>query len=194
MRTYRVHLLLSKFSPPAALILALARKRIASRAWQLARTSRAPRAGASPSPHLHTYLQFFQSSLQIRGGYVARPLDAVRRVHRRRPPAITGMRLRERLELGLGAIRLLLVRDALHPLYFCNTQPRYHTSTHRHLWMDAHRRVSKAVTESELCALSPGIAFSGTSQQRTLFYRLAVLFFDKFGERNLRSCSLSCAA
>lgn len=50
----------------------------------------------------------------------------------------------------------------------------YHTSTHRHLWMDAHQRVSKEVTESELCALAPGIAFSGTSQQRTLFYRFSV--------------------
>jgi hypothetical protein len=48
----------------------------------------------------------------------------------------------------------------------------YHASTHRHLWIDAHRRVSQEVTASKLCTLAPGIAFSGTSQQRTLFYRL----------------------
>ncbi len=47
----------------------------------------------------------------------------------------------------------------------------YHTSTHRHLWMAAHQRISKHALQTERCAAPPGIAFSGTSQQRTLFYR-----------------------
>ena len=53
----------------------------------------------------------------------------------------------------------------------------YHTSTHRHLWMQAHRSVSNAAAQSDQCALAPGIAFSGTSQQRTLFYRFASVYF-----------------
>jgi hypothetical protein len=52
----------------------------------------------------------------------------------------------------------------------------YHTSTHRHLWMDAHRGVSRDVAKADLCTLAPGIAFSGTSQQRTLFYRFLAVF------------------
>ncbi len=48
----------------------------------------------------------------------------------------------------------------------------YHTSTHRHMWMDAHRSVGQDVVETEQCTLAPAVAFSGTSQQRTLFYRL----------------------
>jgi hypothetical protein len=47
----------------------------------------------------------------------------------------------------------------------------YHTSTHRHLWMAAHRSISKHAMQTEHCSVAPGVAFSGTSQQRTLFYR-----------------------
>ena len=68
----------------------------------------------------------------------------------------------------------------------------YHTSSHRHLWIDAHKSISKAVVQSGQCSLPPGVAFSGTSQQRTLFYRFRAIFsvFFHFSTTVIPCCSM----